>query len=129
MVPPASRRLNPFFPAAFTKRTHEFCIFGNLHAHTRSSSFCKAPMAKLITAWLILSSVSLLIGFLWLQPELNTEAGGAAAGKLAVLLGLVGAFGLLFAYLLARRWSQRLKRLETFVEALPSAELELPEDG
>lgn len=86
-------------------------------------------MAKLITAWLILSSVSLLVGFLWLQPELNTEAGGAAAGKLAVLLGLVGAFGLLFAYLLARRWSQRLKRLETFIEALPSAEVELPEDG
>ncbi len=86
-------------------------------------------LGKLVAVWLLLSSVSLAVGLLWLQPGFAPDQGGITAGKLAVLLGSVGAFGLLFTYLLARRWSQRLKRLEMFVEALPSAEGQLPEDG
>lgn len=86
-------------------------------------------MGKLIAVWLLLSSVSLVIGLLWLQPGFVPGQGGITAGKLAVLLSSVGAFGLAFTYLLARRWSQRLKQLEMFIETLPSAEGELPEDG
>lgn len=89
----------------------------------------ETPLAKLIIAWLLLSSVSLGIGLFWLLPGFLPDKAGATAVKLAVLISCVGACGLLFTYLLARRWSQRMKRLETFVEGLPSANAELPEDG
>jgi two-component system, OmpR family, phosphate regulon sensor histidine kinase PhoR len=87
-------------------------------------------MRKLIAAWLLFSAVSVAFGTTWLWPDVLPEQSAEAAAKLAALLSLMGAFGFAFTYVLSRRWSRRMKRLELFIQALPSPNVEqLPEDG
>ena len=82
-----------------------------------------------MTAWLLLTFISLLVGVFWLRPQFLSGQNEVATAKLAVLLATVGAFGFTFTYALARRWARRLKRLEVFIESLPSSEGDLPDDG
>jgi len=90
----------------------------------------ETSLLKLIAAWLLFSGVSVAFGMAWLWSDFLPGQTGVAAAKLTALLSFVGAFGFAFTYLLSRRWSRRMKRLELFIEALPSPNGEpLPEDG
>lgn len=52
-----------------------------------------------------------------------------AAFKLAVVLAIVGAAGLLVSYSVSRRWAARTRLLEEFVVALPDKQTALPLGG
>ena len=64
-----------------------------------------------------------------LQDDLIQDKSYDAAVKLGIVLGVVGATGLILTYSVSSRWAARTKLLEEFVAGLPNTQNPLPEGG
>ncbi len=85
-------------------------------------------LGKLVSAWLLLM-LSVPITLLLLQRDIVTGRMLQAAATLTVVLGVVGATGLILTYSVSARWAARTKLLEEFVAGLPNTQNPLPEGG
>lgn len=83
---------------------------------------------RLTLAWLLL-----MLGVpltLWLiNGDLAPGRTYIVALKLAAVLGLIAAAGLIVSYWNSRRWAQRTRLLEEFVTGLPNTQNPLPDGG
>jgi len=84
-------------------------------------------LQTVLTRWLVLIFIALGLAFLWIRPDLKTDAILAASVKLAILFAALSAGALTIAYLEVRGWSVRVRKLESYVSALPAAETDLVE--
>jgi two-component system, OmpR family, phosphate regulon sensor histidine kinase PhoR len=73
--------------------------------------------------------LGLPLAFLWLWADLAPGRHTIALLKLGAVFGLLSAAGLALFYIVAVNWSEPVKRLQTFIAALPNAEANLPENG
>src|SRR5579875_811634 len=89
---------------------------------------------KDITAWKLLGLWCVLmlswpVALLWIRPDFATGNFGPAAVKLGVVLAVAAAASLLFTYLRSREWSMPTRRVQEFIAALPTSEIDLPVEG
>ena len=78
-------------------------------------------LGRLFAVWCALM-LFLPAGVLWLRPDFSEGHRLPAAMKLAILLGIASAAGLIVAALVARRWSNRLAQFNQFAAAFPARE-------
>ncbi len=85
-------------------------------------------LGRLFVVWCALM-LSLPLGMFWLAPDITEGHRLPVALKLALLLAVACAGGLIVALVVARRWSSRLGQFNQFVAALPDRETELTVNG
>jgi two-component system phosphate regulon sensor histidine kinase PhoR len=85
-------------------------------------------VGRLFAVWCALM-LSLPVAVLWLRPDISQGHQLPAASKLAFLLGIACAAGLIVAIVVARRWSSRLGQFSQFAAAFPARETELAVGG
>lgn len=87
-----------------------------------------STLGKLVLAWFVLMLAVPVAVFL-LVPDIKPEHVYDVTGKLALVLGIVGATGLLLTYSVSTRWAARTRLLGEFVAGLPNTQNPLPEGG
>ncbi len=88
----------------------------------------RSILAKLIGRWLLLM-ISVPLGLLWLNDDLNHGSLTRATLKLLSLLGMVALCDILLTHAVSWKRAKQLRTLEQFAAALPFGEKELPENG
>ncbi|MGI8960207.1 MAG: sensor histidine kinase [Bryobacteraceae bacterium] len=75
-------------------------------------------VGKLVGAWSVFCVLSIIIGVLWLRPDLMRQGAHASVlFKVVVLLIALSAGGMAFMYTFARRWSLHLRQLHDSLNA------------
>ena len=80
-------------------------------------------------AWLLLILVGVPATLVLLNDDMIAGRAYDAAVKLAIVLAIVGATGLILTYSVSARWAERTRLLEEFVAGLPNTQNPLPEGG
>jgi two-component system phosphate regulon sensor histidine kinase PhoR len=86
-------------------------------------------LQKFLSRWLILILISLPLGLLWLHAEIRPEAMLPAAFKLGLVMAALSGGALAIGYTDVRRWAVRVRGLEAYVNALPTAQGNLAGNG
>jgi two-component system phosphate regulon sensor histidine kinase PhoR len=85
-------------------------------------------LGKLVLAWLLLM-MGVPVTLVLLNEDIITGHAYAVAAKLAIVLAVVGAAGLILTYSVSSRWAARTKLLEDYAAGLPNTQNPLPEGG
>ncbi len=85
-------------------------------------------LGKLVLAWLLLM-MGVPVTLVLLNEDIITGHAYAVAAKLAIVLAVVGAAGLVLTYSVSSRWAARTKLLEDYAAGLPNTQNPLPEGG
>lgn len=85
-------------------------------------------VGKLVLAWLLLLT-GVPLTLVLLNEDIIPGHALEAAVKLFLVLGFVGAVGLVLTYFVSARWLARTKVLEEYAAGLPNTENPLPEGG
>ncbi|MBV8905827.1 MAG: PAS domain-containing protein [Acidobacteriia bacterium] len=75
------------------------------------------------------ATLMVLLGCLWLWPEIAPGRHAAALLKMGALMAAMCAGGVALLWAVGASWSRPAERLENFVAALPSSESSLADDG
>ncbi len=85
-------------------------------------------LGKLVLAWVMLMT-GVPLTLVLLNDDITPGRALDAAVKLALVLAVVGAAGLILTYAVSARWAARTKLLEEYAAGLPNTQNPLPEGG
>src|ERR1700719_1833891 len=89
----------------------------------------QSTAGRVAAGWSLFTVLAIVIGILWLQPDVMPDRADAVLFKLVVLLTALGLIYLIFVSTIARRWSLQARRLQEFVDGPLDADRELRDDG